>query len=179
MPKVMKLTSIISIVLTLLFVALFGATSYEFFSVLAITAGTIAYHFSMRLVVGGVYDALLNNKVDYRKKWFRISKFEQKLYNLLKVKEWKGYFPTYDPDAFDKQKHSWEEIASAMCQSELVHETIIVLSFLPIFASLWFGEALVFVLTSLFSALFDSIFVVIQRYNRPRVLRILNKNSGD
>ena len=90
------------------------------------------------------------------------------------MKKWKKYFPTYDPNVFDKKQHSWDEIAAATCQSELVHETIVVLSFLPIVFSVWFGATLVFTLTSIFSALFDLTFVMIQRYNRPRVLKVLN-----
>ena len=127
----------------------------------------------MRLFVGGIFNFALNNKVDYKKKWFKVGNLEQKLYGFLKVRNWKKFFPTYDPDAFDKKRHSWHEIAGAMCQSELVHETIVVLSFLPILFSLWFGAKSVFILTSCFSALFDLIFVMIQRYNRPRVLRML------
>ena len=40
--------------------------------------------------------------------------------------------PTYDPTLFGPQIHSWDEIAQDMCQAELVHETIVVFSFLPI-----------------------------------------------
>lgn len=37
--------------------------------------------------------------------------------------------PTYRPDWFDPRLHSWKEIAQTMCQSEVVHEIIAVLSF--------------------------------------------------
>ena len=66
----------------------------------------------------------------------------------------------------------------AMCQAELVHETIMVFSFLPIIASVWFESIGVFVITSIVSALIDLIFVIIQRYNRPRIIRILQKNAN-
>ena len=64
--------------------------------------------------------------------------------------------------------HTWDEIAQAMCQAELVHETIVVLSFLPVAASVWFGAAAVFLVTSLAAAAFDLMFVMMQRYNRGR-----------
>ena len=112
---------------------------------------------------GGIFDRLLRNRVDPNRKWFQVGKVEQKLYEILKVKKWKSYLPTYDPDAFDKRQRTWGEIAGAMCQAELIHETIAALSFLPILASIWFG-----------APLFDLTFVMIQRYNRPRVLKILN-----
>ncbi|MBQ3133524.1 MAG: hypothetical protein IJC17_04525 [Clostridia bacterium] len=174
MAKGMKTIAWLSILITIIAVIIYQAKPFEIIYTTAITAGTIAYHFWMRLFVGGVFNFLLNNKVDYNKKWFRVGKAEQKLYRILKVKKWKQYFPTYDKNAFDRKQHSWNEIAQAMCQSELVHETIAVLSFLPILSSRWFGATLVFVLTSIFSALFDLTFVMIQRYNRPRVLKLLS-----
>lgn len=172
----MRIIAWLSTIATAIFIIAFQIKSLELFLTIAITAGTVCYHFWMRLFVGGVFNLVLNNKIDYNKKWFRVGKAEQNLYRILKVKKWKKFFPTYDPNVFDKRQHSWNEIAQAMCQSELVHETIVILSFLPIFSSLWFGEILVFVLTSLFSALFDLVFVMIQRYNRPRVLKMLNMN---
>jgi hypothetical protein len=81
--------------------------------------------------------------------------------------------PTYDPAAFDIKQHAWDEIAGAMCQAELVHETIAVFSFLPMIASKWFGATLVFALTSVVTALFDLSFAMMQRYNRPRVLKLI------
>lgn len=83
--------------------------------------------------------------------------------------------PTYDTDTFDASKRSWDEIAQATCQSELVHETIVVLSFLPIASSVWLGELPVFIITSVIAAAIDMIFVIMQRYNRPRIVRLIKK----
>ena len=73
----------------------------------------------------------------------------------------------------DSKIHSWDEIAQAMCQAELVHEVIIILSFLPIFAAIPFGALPVFVITSILSAGFDAMFVIMQRYNRPRIMKLI------
>ena len=86
----------------------------------------------MRLGVGEVYDRLLHNRVNYRRRWFCPRFFEADLYRLLNVKGWKDHLPTYDPQTFSPELHSWDEIAQATCQSELVHETIMVLSFVPV-----------------------------------------------
>ena len=128
--------------------------------------------FNIRLLVGGLFDAIMKNKADHTKKWFRVSEAEMKLYERLKVKKWKGKMPTYDIDAFDTSKHSWDEIVQSMCQSELVHETNVILSFLPVAASVWFGSFWVFLITSLLSAVFDLMFVFMQRFNRSRILRM-------
>lgn len=85
--------------------------------------------------------------------------------------------PTYSPDTFDLNKHTIEEIISATCQSELVHETIVVLSFLPILLAIPFGTLGVFIATSIVAALIDCIFIIMQRFNRPRLLKILNKRN--
>lgn len=168
MARGMKLTAAVCVALTVVF-SLLQLTP------LAITAGTFSYHLLMRLAVGFAFDRTLNNRVDYNHRWFRLLPFEAALYERLQVGRWKSGLPTYDPEAFDRHKHSWEEIAQAMCQAELVHEVIAVLSFLPVLASVWLGEPVVFLITSVLAAAFDLLFVVIQRYNRPRVLKIVEK----
>ena len=50
-----------------------------------------------------------------------------------------------------------------------------VASFVPLLFSLAVGVLPVFLITSLIAAAFDMIFVIIQRYNRPRLLRLINR----
>ena len=85
--------------------------------------------------------------------------------------------PTYDSSLFDPTLHSWEEIAKAMCQAELVHEVNIAASFVPILLAVWVGALPVFVITSVLAAGYDLLFVMLQRYNRPRVLRLAMRKS--
>ena len=141
----------------------------------AITFGTCFYHFAMRLLVGHILNRKMCNRADYRKRWYQLRDFEMPLYQFLRVKKWKGKMPSYDPEVFDPTKHSWQEIAQAMCQAELVHELIAVFSFLPLLAAIPFGAFWVFLITSVLSALFDLSFVIMQRYNRPRILRFIEK----
>lgn len=176
MAKIMYLCASASVALTVLFTVLFHFCGFPIS--LAITFGTIAYHFCMRLLVGGVFNLLLHNKVNYNHKWFQVSEAEAGVYKFLRVHNWKASLPTYDKTLFDPRLHPWHEIAQAMCQAELVHETIAVLSFLPIIASIWFGDFPVFLFTSALSACYDLLFVLLQRFNRPRVLKII-KRTGD
>jgi hypothetical protein len=142
-----------------------------------ITMGVFAYHFVMRLLVGLIIDKIFNNNISYNKKWFKTCKFEEKVYSFLKVKKWKKHIPSYNPANFSLE-NTYSQIASATCQAELVHEIIIVFSFLPILLSIWFGTTAVFVITSVLAALIDLIFVILQRYNRPRILKIKLKNEN-
>lgn len=143
---------------------------------LTITMGVFAYHFVMRLAVGLIIDKIFNNNISYNKKWFKPIKFEEKIYRFLRVKRWKKYIPSYNPATFSLN-NTYSQIASATCQAELVHEIIILLSFLPILLAIWFGELAVFVITSVLAALIDLIFVILQRYNRPRILKIKLKTE--
>ena len=176
MSKIMKLCALISIVLTVLFTVLFHTCKFPISP--AITFGTFAYHFCMRLLVGEVFNLVLRNRVNYNRKWFQVGERETRLYKLLRIKNWKASMPTYDKTLFDSKLHTWDEIAQAMCQAELVHETIVVLSFLPIIASIWFGDFPVFLITSVLAACYDLLFVFMQRSNRPRVLKIVRRTGA-
>ena len=179
MKKIIKSITIISFILTLLFYAVYFHTENSASLSLAITTGTTLYHFAMRLAVGFFYDRIMNNKADLSRWWYQPKSFEAGLYRRLNIKNWKGIMPSYEPELFDPQKHTWNEIAQAMCQAELVHETIILLSFVPILFAKLFGALPVFLITSVLSAAFDMIFVIMQRYNRPRVIRLAEKKKGN
>ena len=87
--------------------------------------------------------------------------------------------PTYAVGAFSFELHSMEEVLGAMCQAEVVHEMNVVLSFLPILAAVPFGALWVFVITSVLAACYDGMFVMMQRYNRPRVVRLVRESSEE
>ena len=172
MAKIIKMTFVITVLAAICFFLLYYFINIGLFLTAAITFGTAAYHFCIRLVIGMLFNIKMQNKADYTKKWYRVSSLEQKLYQKMNVKKWKNKMPTYNIDIFDVSKHSWDEIAQAMCQSELVHETNIIFSFFPMIASIWFGAFAVFFVTSILSAVFDLMFVFMQRYNRSRILKM-------
>lgn len=177
MARIMKRAAADSFLLCALFAGL------SFFRVswavpLAITFGTVFYHFAMRLLVGHIVNRIMRNKADCSKAWYQPRSFEDRLYKLLKVKKWKGNLPTYDPSTFDPKLHSWDEIAQAMCQAEIVHEVIVVLSFLPLLGVIPFGSFGVFLITSVLAAMYDLCFVILQRYNRPRILKMIHKKRA-
>lgn len=177
MAKTMKLIAGASLVLLLLLALWYAAVPKAWILSALITIGTIAYHFWMRLFVGYTVDRVMKNRADYTKAWYRIRPWEERFYVSIGVKGWKNHLPTYDPAAFSPKEHTWDEIAQAMCQAELVHEIIAVLSFLPILTVPWLGAPFVFVCTSVLAALYDLQFVVLQRFNRPRILRMVEKQK--
>ena len=178
MAKTMKRVAVISFLMTIAFSLLFQNMNNRLFYSLAITFGTIAYHFIIRLLIGTIFDFIMNNRADVTKKWYHVSELELKLYEKLKVKKWKNKMPTYDMDVFDVSKHTWDEIIQATCQSELVHETNAVFSLFSIIASVWFGSFEVFLITAILGAAFDLMFVFMQRFNRSRISKMAARRKS-
>ena len=175
-PLVMKAVTAVTALTTAVL-----AVSYRFFPsdwVLsaAITSGTTFYHFAMRLVVGAIVPRCVHNPM--KRRWFQEKSFEPEFYRKLRVKLWKDHMPTYDPASFSLQSNSMEQIVLNSCVSEAVHEVIVLFSFLPILFTFLWGAFGVFLTTSVLSAAFDGCFIVMQRYNRPRLLRILAKKEA-
>lgn len=175
--KTIKISTIVFVVLTIIFTLIYQYSSNAVILSIAITFGTTCYHFLMRLAVGYVVNGIFHNRFNYNRKWFQEKKFEKRLYEVLRVKRWKDKMPTFIPEMMDLKVHTWEEIAGAMCQSEVVHSIIVILSLVPISAALIWGAFWVFFMTSVLAAGVDSLFVIMQRYNRPRVIRMIEKEK--
>lgn len=177
-PLVLKGTAAVTAFGTAALAVLYRFFSQEWMLTAAISAGTTCYHFAMRLLIGFLVPMLFRARLDHRHWWFRLRKWEPGLYRVLNVKRWKNHMPTYDPSQFSLANNTMEEILRNTCNAELVHEVIILFSFLPILLSGVFGAAEVFCITSILAAMFDGVFVVIQRCNRPRLVRILEKQEA-
>lgn len=140
-----------------------------------ITCGTTFYHLFMRLMVGGPLVPIRHRSGDG---WFRQKSWEPKLYRALKVKTWKSRMPSFEPAQWSLKETPLPQIIQNSRRAEMIHEIYMVLSFVPLLAIPRFGAAGVFWATSLCAALFDSCFVIMQRYNRPRLERILEKETS-
>lgn len=175
MKKVMGALTILSVMSAIIFFGAYNILKSKELLAATITSVTTSYHFLMRLGVGFLFDKIMKNRADYTKSWYQCRSWEKNLYKRLRVKHWKNIIPTYDNSLFDYKKHSWHDIVQASCQAELVHEVIVLLSFVPVIFSEWFGSAVVFIITSVLAALFDMSFVIIQRYNRPRIIKLIGR----
>ena len=127
----MKSTTVLVVLATIIFTILYRTMENRVLLSLAITAGTISYHFVMRYAVAGIFSHAMHNRANLSRKWYQQKKWEKKLYQKLHVKQWKNKMPTYEPSYFDLRLHTPEEIAGAMCQAEVSHEVIVIFSFLP------------------------------------------------
>ena len=177
-PFVMKTVAAVCTVTTLLLVILYRSFHLTWILSCAISFGTTAYHFLMRLAVGYILPKATGYDFDHRHFWFRPCSWEPGFYKKLNIKNWKGKLPTYAPEQFSMAHNSLHRIIQNMCGAEIVHEVIMVLSFLPLLTVPVFGSFPVFLITSVLAALYDSIFVMAQRFNRPRLVRIYEKQEA-
>lgn len=139
--KTIKIFALVLVVLTITFSLFYQYNPNIVVLSIAITFGTISYHFLMRLAVSYVINGIIRNRFNYKRKWFQEKKFEKRLYEVLRVKKWKDKMPT----------------------------------FAPVLATLIWGTFWVFFITSVLAAGVESMFVIMQRYNRPRVIRMIEK----
>ena len=112
MKKFMYITALVSLALMFSFSLLAKHTELEVFATLAITAMTICYHFTIRLVIGNITGCIRLSKFDSKAACYRERKFERRLYKALRVKKWKSFAPTYDKSVFSLD-NTLEDIARA------------------------------------------------------------------
>lgn len=158
-----------------IFLPILLVTQNAIVETVTITVGITLYHFVMRLAVGGIVNCIMKNKANYKNIWFREKRFESKLYKRIGVRAWKKHLPTYSPDTFNTSQKTLEEIVGATCQAEVVHEVIMALSLLPITLIPVLGGATALIITSILAMLFDCLFVIMQRYNRPKLVRVMQR----
>ncbi|MBR3882991.1 MAG: hypothetical protein IKJ36_07015 [Clostridia bacterium] len=139
---------------------------------IGITSFTILYHFWGRIILGNV-SKIFRKFINYKSWWFRERDFEKGLYEKLKVKKWKKNALTYNPEQFDLKENSIEKILQTTAKSEVDHWINELVSISTMFFGLLWGQTWIFVITALAAMIFDAQFIVIQRYNRPRLLKVL------
>ena len=163
MKKIMILITALLLIGFAISLPVFILTNNAIVEVITITIGVTLYHFAMRLAVGAIVNLIMKNKANHKSVWFREKSFETELYKWMRVRKWKKYIPTYDPDTFNASKKTVKEIVGATCQSEIVHEIIMVLSLLPIVLITVLGGAAALIITSVLSMLIDFAFVILQQ----------------
>lgn len=175
MHSVIAIMIIVSAVCFLMYYGEYTQSSIVLWT--GITAFTIMYHFWVRIIMGNV-SKLLKKYVSYNQWWFKEKSFEKNLYKFLKVKNWKGKVLTYNPETFDLKNNSLEDIANTMVKSELDHWINEIISLTTLLFAIPWGAFWIFFVTALAAMIFDSQFIIVQRYNRPRVLKVLNRKNS-
>lgn len=134
----------------------------------------ILYHFGLRIFMGEVTKRF---RVNYNHGWYKQRSFEKRLYKIMKVRKWKDKVLTFDPASFDFENRSLEQLATTMAKSELDHWINEMISVVSIFFFLIWGCFPAFLITAIFAMIFDAQFIIVQRYNRPIVLRLVERRK--
>mgnify|MGYP003311089236 CR=1 FL=1 len=168
----------ISLIISTICFSLYYTEVYEYEAVLwsGIVAFTIMYHLWLRIIMGNI-SKIFKKYINYKDWWFKEKCFEKKLYKILCVKKWKGKALTYNPELFDLKENSLEEIVNTTIKSETDHWINEIISISTICFGLIWGKIWLFILSAAFAMIFDGQFIIIKRYNRPRIIKILEKEK--
>ncbi len=176
-PIIMVIIMIMSIIGTILSAYMYIQKHMQFALYISIVLGTIALHFLIMYISAPLVFLIFRKKFNYNSFWFIPKKFENNLYKIIKVQKWKTKVSTYDSNEYSLKTHSEEEIIMNMCHAEIVHEVIFVASYLPIIGGIFISHWTILVLTSFVFSCCHLIFVAIQRYNRPKIIRLYERKK--
>ena len=171
---VIAITLIISIVcFVLYYVSIYKNTIILWTGIVSFT---IMYHLWVRIIMGNVAK-LFKKHINYKQWWFKEKEFEKRIYEFLKVKKWKRKALTYNPELFSTKNYSLEEIAHTMTKVELDHWINQIISLSTLFFAIPWGAFPAFIISAIAAMIFDGQFIIIQRYNRPRVVKIIERKN--
>ncbi len=175
-PIIMLIAMLISVLGTLLCGYAYLQTTGILAMYMCIIFGTVAVHFLIMHISAPIVFLIFKKRFNYDSFWFIPKRFEKDLYEILKVKKWKTKVPSYDSDEYSLKIHTAEDVIMNMCHAEVVHEVIFVASYLPIMGGFVISHWGVLILTSFVLSGCHLVFIVIQRYNRPRVVRLYERH---
>ena len=130
----------------------------------------ILYHFGARILMGEISKLW---GITYKHPWFSPRRFEKKLYKFLRVRQWRDRVLTFNPDEFLMEKRTLTQIANTMAKAEVDHWINEGISVTAVFFALLWGMLPVFLITSIAAMLFDAQFIVLQRFQRPKIVRLI------
>ncbi len=141
---------------------------------LLLTAEILAYHVIIRIIWGVITNHLPDSFFHPEKKIYCSYGWEKNIHKLLHVKKWKEHVPVFDIHQWDIRERGIDSVIAASCRAELDHATNILLGYvvlLPVFfLQRWAISA--WLVAAIGASLFDGVFVTIQRFNRPRLMRL-------
>lgn len=138
--KLFKIITVVTAVLAPVFFILYKAYLSTLWFSLTITFATMFYHFAMRLTVGTIVDHFTKDGINTQSRWFCETKLEKKLYKLLRVKKWKLFVPTWQPQKFSLEHNDMKKIIENMCAAEMIHELIILLGYASLLFSFFYAR---------------------------------------
>jgi hypothetical protein len=166
----------VSGILTGLLLLLFLVTGKRIIYLFSLASGWIFYHTFIRLESGDVLN-MLRPSFDYGSRLFRERENETKIYEKMGIRKWKKYLPTYVPGSFDISKRPIRAVIYESCKSETDHIINLVFNFGSVSFCLLTrdpaGNFWFFFLTAVAGGFIETVFIIEQRYNRPRLVKLM------
>lgn len=173
--QTLYIISSIALILMFAFLTLFVNTHTEAFLVIGLIAFCVCYHVVSRLVIGYICERAFSEGVNYNSERYAVAEFEENFYRKLNFRKLKKKIPSIEETDFSIKKQSIEDIIALTCEAEVRHEFCMIASFLPMLLTLLFGYIPLFLITSAAGIIWDLGFALMQRYNRPRLMRTAEK----
>lgn len=152
------------------------------YSALFITALMFAYHIDVRLIIGFSISKFVKPKIKVNKKCFAITENEYRRLEKFGVKNWKDKFLTVFKHQFViqdiKNKQNIEYVLRNNISAEIIHWVCFFVGLLAILIGclLSINEWYIYVITAILASLLADVPpILIQRYNRYRVLKIAKR----
>ena len=152
LPLIMVISMLACIVGAIFCWSVYAKTAHQAALIACLIFAAFTAHFLIIYTFTPLTYAFLGKRIHYSLPWFRPKRFEKALYARLGVKRWKSHIN--------------------MCYAEAVHEVIFAASYLPVLLGLMFSHVLLFLVTSCLFSIVHLFFVIVQRYNRPRLVRL-------
>ena len=134
-------------------------------------ATLLSYHIIVRIIWGMAVEHTPLDKFNPDNKLYQSRGFETAYFKKVKVRNWKDNMPVAHPQRWDVREREMEDIIKSSCQAEIDHEGNIILSLITIFFAYDASSFRMLLFTALSASFVDYLFVLIQRFNRPRFVR--------
>lgn len=153
---------------------MYGLNRYGSCMIVAVAFSTVFFHIAMRLGVYCGIRSMPKSDFDFDGRWFGQKKAEGKIYRMICVHAWKNVLPHLFPEDFALSS-GIEKVVRSTCIAEIAHTIIIPLSYLPAIFALLMRADIAYLIalgaSSVIAGFADFLMLIIQRYNRPRLLR--------
>lgn len=162
------------------FYAIFLFFRTSIFKTITVTLGVLLFHFAMRLFVNWFFKSMKGRPWNHTNKWFRERNYERGLFKVLRVASWKNHIPDYNPEDFDQKQKKLSKMISNSCREEVTHIVMIIANFLPILLPISLSGVNFWLLfwLSVLGGIIDLMFILKQRYNRPRMVKAFHSQES-
>ncbi len=178
-PLIQNVLTVLGPVICIPAYALYSRTGGKIYHLIFIFFLVLFIHGLFRILVPSFLLLIFRYRFDPESFWFSEKSFERGLYEKLNVKEWKSFVEklSFHPHRFDMEKHDDASILGYMCHAELCHEITIILDLMTCMLAGNMIEFMFLLILAFVLIFLEKSFIIVQRYNRPRLLRIKKRKE--